>query len=1222
MEISGLIDGVEKLRDGGHNRWKLRGIDLAPGHAVDLILEDTQVFAPDSRIILEENGGLVSKPRTASRVLRGFIEGRPESVVVLVAGQDGGVRGVVVDGSDQWDLRQARGGNRLKASKSAIPNLQAAPFVNDQVMVPLKPRGDKKGPRGGNRPALTGRGAIYSERRSLSPGTSISSISGSEGEVQLFSVDVPSGTAFLEVTLSGGEGDADMVVLAPNSEEFACAPRLEGNEEYCGIARVTAGTYRVLLDGAADFSNVMLSAGTAESLSVGQFFGVTVAVDADYKMFAQYGGAAGIDAYLATLFVFINQRFEAELQTRLLIGDTRYRSVPGDDPYSEWTDCLARIDELESKWTSDPNLIPIDRALVAHFSPNGANCGIASYSEAAAGVLCNPSAGYSVMNISGKGVPDSWDKIVAPHELGHNFRSPHSHCYRDLEGTAPPVDACYDEYEDKDSYENCPDYFQGTGGTSLLPGIDSLSGGAAGTGTGTIMSYCHIAFPGFVSLSNIGNTFGTGHPYGIDAERIAQRMSNAVLSARASYPSCVGVIEDGAVSLTVEKAGGGWGSVISTPEGINCGPDCSALFDINTLVELTAIPDALSVFSGWEGACNGVGSCMITMDTIKFVSANFSPILVGESLDNTQLTWELAGSADWVTDEQDFFGPFSDFAQNNSESLRSGAISDGQTSEVRTTVTGPGTMIFALKTSTEKDKDILTFRTDGAVQVSWSGESPWAAYRIDIPAGDVDVSWVYTKDHSGNGGDDAAWVDTILWAQDGNSVLRFSQTGSGFGTVASEPVGLSCQSNCNQAYPVGTKVKLTATPENNDSRFSGWAGACSGSGVCEITLNEPKDQFESTAQAVEAQFQSVIPVNVAASSTLADKVSVTWDTVPGASYYELHRCKGRLTSDCDETTPAEPSNNFYNDDPPVGITFYYRVKSCGFWGCSSFSEYAEGYRVPSFSLSGVVKGLAPGNQVVLLNNGSDEQVVDYADGEDPFQFSAKLLNGNEYDVSVSAQPTSPDQLCDVSSGEGVISGSSVNDVVVDCLLVQYSVGGVVEGLAVGNSVTLQNNSTDDKTISYVDGSENFTFDTPLDDGSNYTVSVLTQPSDPDQTCSVSSGDGSLNGANVTTVSVTCSTDAFSVGGTVSGLKGSGLQLLVNGGDAEAIGGDGAFEFDNPLADGSEYDVSVGFQPSGPDQICSVSAGQGVLSGADVTDVLVTCADTGDEIFSDGFEPIN
>ncbi len=183
-------------------------------------------------------------------------------------------------------------------------------------------------------------------------------------------------------------------------------------------------------------------------------------------------------------------------------------------------------------------------------------------------------------------------------------------------------------------------------------------------------------------------------------------------------------------------------------------------------------------------------------------------------------------------------------------------------------------------------------------------------------------------------------------------------------------------------------------------------------------------------------------------------------------------------------------------------------------------------------------------------------------------------------------------------------------------------GGVVEGLAVGNSVTLQNNSTDDKTISYVDGSENFTFDTPLDDGSDYMVTVLTQPSDPDQTCSVSSGGGALSGANVTAVKVTCAVDTFTVGGTVTGLSGAGLQLLVNGGDAEAIDGDGAFEFDNPLADGSEYVVTVGVQPSGPDQICSVSSGQGTLSGADVTDVLVTCADTGDEIFSDGFEPKN
>ena len=98
---------------------------------------------------------------------------------------------------------------------------------------------------------------------------------------------------------------------------------------------------------------------------------------------------------------------------------------------------------------------------------------------------------------------------------------------------------------------------------------------------------------------------------------------------------------------------------------------------------------------------------------------------------------------------------------------------------------------------------------------------------------------------------------------------------------------------------------------------------------------------------------------------------------------------------------------------------------------------------------------------------------------------------------------------------------------------------------------MQNNGGDDLAIS-ADGA--FTFATALDDETAYAVTVLTQPSAPSQTCSVSNGSGTLAGADVTDVAVTCVTDQFTVGGNVSGLTGSGLVLQNNGGDDLAIAG--------------------------------------------------------------------
>jgi hypothetical protein len=101
----------------------------------------------------------------------------------------------------------------------------------------------------------------------------------------------------------------------------------------------------------------------------------------------------------------------------------------------------------------------------------------------------------------------------------------------------------------------------------------------------------------------------------------------------------------------------------------------------------------------------------------------------------------------------------------------------------------------------------------------------------------------------------------------------------------------------------------------------------------------------------------------------------------------------------------------------------------------------------------------------------------------------------------------------------------------------------------------------------------------------------------------------VNGADVTNVTVNCVTDTFTVGGTVSGLRGAGLVLQNNDGDNLSISADGSFTFATALNDLSAYAVTVLIQPSSPDQVCVVENGSGSLDGVDVTDVSVNCATT-------------
>ena len=137
----------------------------------------------------------------------------------------------------------------------------------------------------------------------------------------------------------------------------------------------------------------------------------------------------------------------------------------------------------------------------------------------------------------------------------------------------------------------------------------------------------------------------------------------------------------------------------------------------------------------------------------------------------------------------------------------------------------------------------------------------------------------------------------------------------------------------------------------------------------------------------------------------------------------------------------------------------------------------------------------------------------------------------------------------------------------------------------------------------------FSFSNALVDGSEYAVSVQTQPSSPNQICTVNNDSGSISGAPVSDITVICLTTSYTVGGTVSGYTGSGLVLQNNDSDDFPMSADGAFSFSNALVDGSEYAVSVQTQPSSPNQICTVSNGSGTIRGAAISGVAITCSTT-------------
>ena len=73
-------------------------------------------------------------------------------------------------------------------------------------------------------------------------------------------------------------------------------------------------------------------------------------------------------------------------------------------------------------------------------------------------------------------------------------------------------------------------------------------------------------------------------------------------------------------TLTVSKNGSG----TVTGQGINCGADCTEVCSAGSTVTLTATAATGYPFTGWSGGCSGTGTCIVTLNAAKTVTATFT----------------------------------------------------------------------------------------------------------------------------------------------------------------------------------------------------------------------------------------------------------------------------------------------------------------------------------------------------------------------------------------------------------------------------------------------------------------------------------------------------------------------------------------------------------------------------------------------------------------------
>ncbi|HEY6924377.1 MAG TPA: kelch repeat-containing protein [Steroidobacteraceae bacterium] len=335
--------------------------------------------------------------------------------------------------------------------------------------------------------------------------------------------------------------------------------------------------------------------------------------------------------------------------------------------------------------------------------------------------------------------------------------------------------------------------------------------------------------------------------------------------------------------------------------------------------------------------------------------------------------------------------------------------------------------------------------------------------------------------------------------------------------------------------------------------------------------------------------------------TCSDKAYSVGGTISGLTSSGLVLSNGtdQLTVSSGATTFTMPNQVAFSSSYDVKVATQPQGLSCSVqngtatMGAAAVTNIIVTCTDQKFTVGGSVSGLTASG--LVLANGTDTVTVPA--NATAFTFPTSVAFGSSYAVTVSAQPTG--LTCSVSSGTGHVPAGNVTTVQVACSNQSYSLGGTVSGL-VSSGLSLTD-GTD--TVSVAANATGFTMPTSVAFQSHYAVTVAAQPTGA--TCSVSNGSGTMPASAVTSVMVTCATNSYTLGGTITGLSATGL-VLTDGTDRLHVAANAAvFSMPTGVAYNSPYTVTVAIQPAG--LMCTIAAGSATMPAGSVTSVQVSCS---------------
>ena len=334
-----------------------------------------------------------------------------------------------------------------------------------------------------------------------------------------------------------------------------------------------------------------------------------------------------------------------------------------------------------------------------------------------------------------------------------------------------------------------------------------------------------------------------------------------------------------ALTVTLTGAGAGGGTVTSSPIGIDCPAECSALYPTGQVVTLTAVAGPGTLFDKWTGCTSVSGAnCSVAMTAARNVSASF---VVAAGLDVSR----PGNGAGVVTGPGISCGPGSATDCTQAYPLGTpvilnatvpiGTIFEGwggdcalrRTNSSCTLTMSDNRSVTALFTQTRHTLKVVS-RTNGRVVDLDSLPDP-------IDCGDTGADCEATLDYGTKvrlQASPIAGSKFVSWAgctsvvgiicsltltanrtvtPTYRDITSVGLTKTGQGTVTSAPGGISCGPACATAafeFARGTRVTLTPTPVTGWD-FVGWSGdpACPGR-LCSFNASS------ATPVAVSASF--------------------------------------------------------------------------------------------------------------------------------------------------------------------------------------------------------------------------------------------------------------------------------------------------------------------------------------------------------------------------------